>query len=147
MAYVDHKFYDDSFGGREIPDDEFTRIADIASDVIFDVCNIKPTEKEEAYAPFKKAVCYQIEMLYEQGGVDAILGFSEDAQKGSSESLGDYSISSQLTNRATVMTSDGIPVSTLAVMLLRRLGLMSRWVYADLYERRCKIHGESKSSD
>lgn len=136
MAYIDRQFYEESFGGKEIPKEEFDRLADIASDVIYDVCNRKPTEKEVCYVPFKKAVCYQTEILYEQGGVDAILGFSEASQRGGSEHLGDYSISAGTTHQEAVFTSGGIPISTLAIMNLRRLGLMSRWAYAGYYERR-----------
>lgn len=130
MGYIDKAFYDESFGGKEIPSAEFNRLADIASDIVFDACRKKPDDRMIVYAPFKKAVCYQTELLYEQGGVDAILGFSEAAQRGNSESLGDYSVSAVTTSQEAVMIVNGIPVSPLALMLLRSLGLMTKCVYA-----------------
>ena len=130
MAYIDRVYYEDKFLGKPIPLDEFPRIADIASDVIYDVCTVKPTEEDLIDETFKKAVAYQVELLYEQGGIDAILGFSEYSQSGGSESLGDYSKSSGTSSQEAVMTSGGIPVSTMSVNLLRRLGLMTRWAYA-----------------
>lgn len=146
MTYIDQSFYSESFGGREIPQNEFDRLADIASDIIYDVCNRKPDSNIEANSVFKKAVCYETELLYEQGGVDAILGFSEAALNGNSESLGDYSISAGTTAQAAVMTYNGIPISPLAVMSLKRLGLMTKWVYAEAFERRCK-YGKPQNVD
>lgn len=146
MAYIDQSFYSESFGGREIPQNEFERLADIASDIIYDVCNRKPNSNIEANSVFKKAVCYEVELLYEQGGVDAILGFSEAALNGNSESLGDYSISAGTTDQTAVTTYNGIPISPLAVMSLKRLGLMTKWVYAEAFERRCK-YGKTKNVD
>ncbi len=137
MAYIDKTFYDTVLKGTPIPESEFDRLAEIASDVVYDVCTLKPEAEDLVGETFKKAVAYQVEMLYLQGGVDAIVGCSEAAMAGGSESLGDYSTSSGTTGHAAVMTCNGIPVSSMAVSLLRRLGLMTRWAYA----RRC--HGKS----
>lgn len=134
MAYIDKAFYDDTFHGTEIPTSEFDRLAEIASDVVYDVCILKPDAEDLIDAAFKKAVAYQVELLYLQGGVDAIVGLSEAALTGGSESLGDYSTSSGTTHQAAVLTCNGIPVSSVTLMLLRRLGLMARWAYA---RRRC----------
>lgn len=131
MSYITKAFYVSTFGGVEIPEGEFKRLADIASDVIYDVCAIKPTDKEINDVTFQKAVCYQTEMLYLQGGVDAIVGFSESSQASGSESLGDYSVGSGGSG-AIAGTYGGIPVSALAIGQLRRLGLMSRWAYAEV---------------
>lgn len=130
MAYIDKTFYDTVLKGTEIPASEFDRLAEIASDVVYDVCILKPEAEDLIDETFKKAVAYQVEMLYLQGGVDAIVGASEAAQTGGSESLGDYSTSSGTTRQTAVLTCNGIPVSSMAVALLRRLGLMARWVYA-----------------
>ena len=132
MSYITEEFYVSTFGGVEIPDGEFKRLADIASDVIYDVCVIKPTDKEINDDTFQKAVCYQAEMLYLQGGVDAIVGFSESSQASGSESLGDYSVGSGGSAGAIAGTIGGIPVSALAIGRLRKLGLMSRWAYAEV---------------
>ena len=137
MAYIDKTFYDTVLKGTEIPTSEFDRLAEIASDVVYDVCVRKPEAEDLIDETFKKAVAYQVEMLYLQGGVDAIVGASEAAQTGGSESLGDYSVSNGATGHAAILTCSGVPVSSMTVALLRRLGLMSRWVYA----RRC--HGKS----
>lgn len=136
MAYIDLAYYTDTFKGREIPEDEFDRLADIASDLIYDICRIKPSETDLVGDCFKKAVAYQVEMLSEQGGIDAILGLSEAAMSGASESLGDYSVSANTAAQTVITTKDGIPVSSLSIMQLRRAGLMSRWAFADFYRRR-----------
>lgn len=133
MAYIDKAFYSETFHGVAIPDDEFDRLADIASDIVYGICIVKPEAEDLIDETFKKAVAYQVELLYKQGGVDAVVGFSEVSYAGGSESLGDYSISDGSARQEAVMTYNGIPVSQLTLMLLRRLGLMARWAYA----RRC----------
>ena len=130
MAYIDKTFYDDAFHGVAIPDDEFDRLADIASDVVYGICIIKPEADDLVGETFKKAVAYQTELLYKQGGVDAIVGFSEASSSGGSESLGDYSISEGSARQEAVRTYNGIPVSTMTLLLLRQAGLMRRWAYA-----------------
>lgn len=134
MPTIDKAYYTGTFKGKEIPDSEFDRLADIASDVIHDICRVKPNETDLVDDRYKKAVAYQVEFLYEQGGVDAIMGRSEAALAGISESLGSYSVSAKSgTQEGRVATKDGIPVSSMAMMQLRRMGLMSRWALA----RRC----------
>lgn len=134
MSYITKDFYDNTFLGATIPEIEFERLADIASDIIYDVCIIKPTEKEIADDTFKRAICYQTEMLYNQGGVDAIVGFSESHLALGSESLGDYSAGGSGGGSTVIFdTIGGIPVSKMALGQLRRLGLMSRWAYAEFY--------------
>lgn len=140
MAYIDKDFYYTKFKGKPIPDDEFPRLADIATDVVYELCALKPREEDLITDEFKKACCYQVELLYEQGGIDAILGFSEASQAGSSESLGDYSISSGNNGKETIKSKDGIPVSALTLFYLRRLGLMTRWAYAQYYRDKEKRH-------
>lgn len=136
MAYIDCVFYKE-FGGKPIPAADFTRIAEIASDVIYGICRIKPDSEIEASPQFRQAVAYEVEMLYEQGGIDAIIGMSESSMSGGSESLGDYSISGGGAAQSALPTYNGIPVSSLALCKLRELGLMSRWAYAEFYRRRC----------
>ncbi|MBQ4447422.1 MAG: hypothetical protein II897_03925 [Clostridia bacterium] len=141
MAYIDKTYYDDTFHGTPIPNEEFSRLADIASDVIFGICVIKPTaanlSDEHFMELFQKAVGYQVELLYLQGGIDAIVGLSEAACAGESESLGDYSVSSGSQRHEAVRTFNGIPVSSMAYMLLSELGLMCRWAYAGRYRHVC----------
>ena len=136
MAYIDKTYYDNEFKGNEIPDSEFDRLAEIASDIVYDVCRVKPNEDDLVSNDFKKAVAYQVEMLYEQGGVNAIVGFSESSVLGQSESLGDYSISAGAAGNSgsggneILTTAGGIPISPATIAVLRRMGLMQRWAYA-----------------
>ena len=135
-AYITKADYVAVVKSGNLSTEDFDRLADIASDVIYDICRVKPTEADLQNEHFKKAVIYEVELLEAQGGVDAILGFSEASQAGSSESLGDYSVSSNPGAQQVITTKDGIPVSSLAIAQLRRMGLMSRWAYADVYRRR-----------
>lgn len=135
MAYITEDYYRNTFGGREVLSSEFSRIADIASELVYDICRVKPSEDNIVSEEFKKAVAYEVEFLSEQGGIDAILGFSASSVAGGSESLGDYSVSGGSSAQAVLTTPGGIPVSPMAIMLLRRIGLMSKWAYASKYRR------------
>ena len=134
MTYITKTYYDDEFHGKSIPANEFNRLEDIASEVIYEICRVKPDEDDVLDAAFKKAVAYEVEFLQEQGGVDAILGFSDMQLSAGSEHLGDYSVSgggnSASSSGSSIIVVDGIPVSSLSIMLLRRMGLMSRWAFA-----------------
>ena len=142
MAYIDRQYYESTFKGKKdlISNAEFERILDIASDVVYDIARVKPSETDVASDTFKKAVAYEVEFLIEQGGIDAVLGFSNASLSGTSESLGDYSIAAGNGSGTVITTESGIPISPMALMLLERLGLMARWVYAERY-RRC-LNGE-----
>lgn len=134
MAYIDQTYYDETFKGTPIPADVFDRLAEIASDVVYGICIIKPEEKDLIDTAFKKAVAYQVELLHAQGGVDAISGFSSASRSGGSEHLGDYSVSDGSATQLSVNMFNGIPVSSMTIMLLRQLGLMNRWAYAWRYK-------------
>lgn len=123
-------YYNEKFCGTVIPEAEFRRIEMTAGDVIYDVCSKKPTAEQMQTEEYQKAVCYEIEMLYQQGGIDAVVGFSEGLNGITSESLGGYSVSGGANGKESMIVKDGIPVSSLAVSQLRRLGLMSRWLYS-----------------
>ena len=134
MSYITKEFYDENFKGTTIPDAEFERLAEIASDVIESVCTVKPTVNDLENPVFLKAVCYQVEMLYLQGGIDAIVGFSESSLASGSESLGDYSVGGTGKDvGANAVRVGGIPVAWLSIYQLKKLGLMSRWAYAEFY--------------
>lgn len=136
MNYITASYYSDTFHGTEIPSSDFNRLAEAASETIYSVCLVKPSACETRNAEFKKAVCYQTEMLYQQGGIDAITGFSAASAAGGSESLGDYSVSSGSAGKAVATAEGGVPVSPLALQILKRLGLMSRWAYAGCFDHR-----------
>lgn len=143
MAYIDYTYYTDTFGGTAIEETEFKRLAEIASDVIDGVA-IVPfvfNELEESTATLvMKAVAYEVETLFSQGGVDAIVGLS--SQSFNSEQLGDYHVSGGSTAATSVNVGqtpafNGVPVSPLALSMLRRAGLMQRWAFAPFYKK-CK---------
>lgn len=135
MAYIDEGYYKGIFKGTEIPEGEFPRLAEIASDVIDSIVTIEIDEDTAKTDNVKKATAYEVEMIYQQGGVDAVIGFASGLAIGS-ESLGGYSISTTENNGSQVImrTKDGIPVSSLTISLLKKAGLMCRWAYAGVYK-------------
>lgn len=138
MAYIDQSYYTQYFGGTVIPASDFTRLADIASDLIFSLCDTKPDSCMARNRQFKKACCYQVEFLFQQGGTEAIFGRSDASQSGGSEHLGNYSVSgggSGKDSAGGVKMVNGVPVSSFTVSILEHLGLLSRWMYAGRYMR------------
>lgn len=126
--YIDKEYYTTTFMGTPLPDAEFARLADIASDVIDMVVQLPvPDLVPDAV---KKAVAYEVECLSAQGGIDAITGFSASAS--SSESLGQYSISKG--SIPGIPMVNGLPVSVMTIEMLRKAGLMKRWAYAGCYD-------------
>ena len=134
MNYIDSAFYAGTFKGREIPDSDFDRLAEAASEAIYAACRIKPDDAMIVNEEFKRAVCYEAELLYEQGGLDAIMGLSVSAAAGGSEHLGDYSVSAGSSQKGVATLVGGVPVSPVALQILKRLGLMSRWAYSGFFE-------------
>lgn len=137
MAYIDREYYTETFKGKDIPDNEFDRLADIASDVINSICTITIDEETAVSEEVKKATAYETELLFLQGGIEAIVGKTESTSI-NSESLGDYSVSYNTGNETQplVKTKDGIPVSSLSISLLKSKGLMCRWAYAKFAQKR-----------
>lgn len=130
MAYIDYEFYTATFGGDAVPQTEFARLAQMASDIV-DAIVYKPIT--EVTDRVKRAVCYELDMLYAQGGAEAVNG--ESTGEVGYEQLGDYIYSAQArggngSGQSAHLTLNGIPVSKLAESLLRQEGLMSRWAYA-----------------
>lgn len=137
MAYIDREYYIKTFKGKDIPDNEFERLSDIASDVINSICTIEIDEETAVSDEVKKATAYETELLFLQGGIDTIVGKAESTSI-SSESLGDYSVSYNTGNETQplIKTKDGIPVSSLSTSLLKSKGLMCRWAYAKFAKKR-----------
>lgn len=133
MAYIEKVYYETEFKGSVIPETVFNRLADIASDMIDSLCTT-PIDKSDIPDEIKRATAYQTEMLFLQGGIEAIAGMADGLTIGS-ESLGGYSVSNSSVNgsQPVVRTKDGIPVSSLAISLLKKSGYMSRWAYAEKY--------------
>ena len=127
MPYINYSYYTETFGGTAIPESEFNRLAQMASDIIDDVVYIPI---ETVTDNVMRATAYELELVYAQGGTNAITGFS--ASQIGYESLGDYSLtagasSSDNGSANNTLTLHGIPVSQLAISLLRKDGLMNRW--------------------
>lgn len=138
MAYITYEYYSGTFHGSAIPEADFARLAEVASDVVYAICLEKPAGPVLLKNEFKDAVAYQVEFIHEQGGLEAIYGRSDASQSGGSERLGDYNVSSASGsggNFGAVKMYDGIPLSSLTLALLEKLGLMSQWVYAYRYQR------------
>lgn len=131
MAYIDRSYYTDVFVGKPIPEADFPRLAQAASDIVDAIVYIPISDVTDRV---KRATAYQLEMLYEQGGLDAVTGFAEGSA--GYEMLGDYSVTAEgksggsSGSGASALSLNGIPVSRLAVSLLRAEGLMRRWAYA-----------------
>lgn len=134
MIYIDRGFYTETFKGREIPASDFNRLAEAASEAVYAVCRVKPDDDTIILEDFKKAVCYETELLYEQGGLDAIMGLSAASAAGGAESLGDYSVSAGSSQEGVATLTGGIPVSPVALQILKRLGLMARWAYSGFFD-------------
>lgn len=135
MAYIDNTYYTDTFHGMSIPEEDFPRLAETASDLIDSIVQ-KPVPLISGEAPedVKRATAYEVECLFSQGGLDAATGFAAGISA-QSESLGNYSVgrggaSSSSGAAISVPSHDGIPVSSMTISLLRKAGLMCRWAYA-----------------
>lgn len=134
-AFITKEYYDSVFDGVDIPDTEFNKIAEAASEIVRATANQEIMGRDHENPHLKRATAYQVEYLYEHGGLDAIVGFATDGA--SSEMLGDYQINTSEDTRVKTPTMNGIPVSPLAIMALREGGFMRRCVYA----RRHGHHG------
>lgn len=136
-AYVNIDYYINTFKGESIDATLFERLAIIASDVINSIV-MRPIDATVDTDMLAKAAAYQVEYLAAQGGISAVTGHAE-SQLAVSETLEEYSISETQTDAAKQNQASigGIPISPMTLSTLRRLGLMSRWLYAG---RRCP-HG------
>ena len=136
MAYINSVYYREKFEGTPIPDSELKRLIDIASEIVQNLCTVTIYPEDLESDDFKRAVAFQVELLYDQGGVGAILGRADAALSGGSESLGDYSVSVGSSASESLMTLGSIPVSPMTRMILGRMDLTSKWAYADYYRRK-----------
>lgn len=151
--YIDYVYYIAWNKGADIPSGEFNMLSEAASLLIYDLAVIKipecinveyigtercencPASKIASYV--KQATAWQVSMLYEQGGIDALSGFSS-AETGGNERLGDYSVSkvygTNIDNATTekTMLNNGVPISTMVRPLLMKAGLLNQWAYAKI---------------
>ena len=133
MAYIDETYYTGTFKGTAIASSEFDKLADIASDlvdsiVLIDVDTDDMSEAQIGY--LKKATAYETELLYLQGGIDAITGMAAD--NFSSAQVGGISVAKADQAMKSFPTVNGLPISALTVWNLKKAGLMRRLVAEDV---------------
>ena len=128
MAYLSYEEYVAGFHGSAVPEEEFEYLANAASAII-DLLVTRPVP--EASCAIQLAAAYQVELLFAQGGMDALAGLAT-VTSGIDEKLGDYSIGTPyVAHEKRCYSIGGIPVSGLTGAILRREGLMSRCVYGE----------------
>lgn len=128
MAYITAEYYNQTFHGETIESSELTRLLDAASDAI-DMAVVTPITTVSDNV--KRATAYEVECLFEQGGISALHGFSAAGSAGGTEHLGDYSVSHGSAaggDTAPYPVINGIPISPIAISLLRKDGLMNRLI-------------------
>jgi hypothetical protein len=125
MNLPDYSFYKETFGGKPIPEREYPAMVRVAFDLLQAICTSPLPEGDEE---IDRAIAYQVEMLVCQGGRDALGG--RGVSSGITETLGDYSVGYRVGNGEMnrVRTLGGIPVSGMALAILRRRGLTCRAV-------------------
>ena len=121
MAYIDYNYYIGAFGGSLIPCAEFEYLAAASSDILDALVTSEITSVSDNV---KRAAAYEAEMLYIQGGLEALGGLAMSGG-GVSERVGDYSVSGT-GKSGSLKSMGGIPVSPLSVALLRQDGLTRR---------------------
>lgn len=128
MAYVDKNYYDNTFCAEPIDEAEFNLLARAASDLCDAIVTVPITDVTENV---RRAVCYEIELLHKQGGVEAYTGMAISTP-GVVEKLGDLSFSNSPYSASStrIFSYGGLPVSSITYALLRADGLTCRAVYA-----------------
>ncbi|MBE6636711.1 MAG: hypothetical protein E7618_02770 [Ruminococcaceae bacterium] len=128
MSYITYDYYMTTFGGRQIPEEDFDYLAEAATTVV-DLLVTSPIIS--VTETVRRAVAYQAEVLFTQGGSDAIGGLAA-VTSGIDERLGDYSIGTPyVSNEKRCYSIGGVPVSGLTLMLLKKAGLITRCVYEE----------------
>lgn len=127
MAYID-KDYFEAYTTTEIENPEFTVLAERASDVVDMLTHNRiiaaggfdelPAATQLAV---QKATAAEVETLFYQGGVNAVVGNSDSAA--GSVSIGKVSMSN---GAGGLQTINGIPVSPLISQYLLLTGLLYR---------------------
>ncbi len=126
MRYLSFDYYISHFGGNMIPRAEFDYLASAAQTII-DLLVSKPISF--VTDDIKTATAYQAELLFAQGGADALAGLSS-ITSGILEKLGDYSIGTPyVSNQKRCFSIGGIPISGITISILTKNGYMSRCLY------------------
>ena len=128
MKYICYEYYVSKFRGSLVPEDEFGYLAEAAENVI-DILVTTPITKVTENV--KRAVAYELETLFSQGGTDALTGLAT-ITSGIDEKLGDYSLGTPyVSNDKRIYSIGGVPVAGLTLALLKKEGLMGRCIYAE----------------
>ena len=128
MSYIDLAYFQTYAPYSEVTSDEFSALAERASDVIdvLTFCRIPesgglpvfPVRVQEAV---KKATAAQVETLYLYGGVSAVQGAAADP---GSATIGKFSYTRNRASEFSGGTVNGIPLSPLVTGYLGWTGLM-----------------------
>ena len=128
MKYICYEYYVSKFRGSLVPEDEFGYLAEGAENVVDLLVTTPITRVTENV---KRAVAYEIETLFSQGGTDALTGLAT-ITSGIDEKLGDYSLGTPyVSNDKRIYSIGGVPVAGLTLALLKKEGLMGRCIYAE----------------
>ena len=125
MSVIDYSYYKSAFGGSIVPENEFSYLEGVAFDLLCAIaCKAPDAPLSEN---IKRAVAYQTELLYLQGGAAAIAGLAVSTS-GLTQKIGDRSVGSSFNALSSnkQRTFCGIPISGIAVSLLRTEGLMKK---------------------
>ena len=128
MAYITEVDLAEYAPSVELESEVFAELAERASDVIDSMTFGRITRygfdnlAAHAQEGVIKAVCAQVQMMAERGGLSAVVGDS-DANK-QTERVGNYSYT--LAGGGAVQSIHGVPVSPFAEDYLLRAGLMYR---------------------
>ena len=118
---MDYGYYLNEFGGSEIPEGAFSRMAEKAKhmllSLIFPLSEADFSSSDEEM--FRRAVCYQAEYLFSGKG-------EEDEVK--RETVGDCTVEYRDSSKKKRVSVFGNEVSPAACHLLLASGLMLRWV-------------------
>lgn len=110
MTVTKH-FYEESFRGTAIPDEDFDRLIRRSTDILRGVCFGRTLPETDTV---RNAICAQAEYLQNHGGATA---YTEPIP--TKETVGSYSV----TRGKVPFTYGGVPVSPLALMILTGEGL------------------------
>lgn len=128
MKYITYDYYVSRFRGTTVPEEEFDYLAAAATTVV-NALVTRPID--DITDVIRRAVAYETETLYIQGGADAVSGFAS-ITSGIDERLGDYTLGTPyVSNEKRIFSVGGVPVSGLTLALLKGAGLMSRCVYTE----------------
>ena len=135
MGYATYEFYTNVFHGSAIPAADFPRLMDDASELLDGIVQRPISVEDAATTKIQRAACYQTEMLAIAGGME---GLNDTAVNGAitSETLDDHTVSRSKVQGANSLatqnqpTSGGLPVSTMAIAILRQMGYLKRLAYA-----------------